>query len=373
MDECKIHLNIKACASRNHQANVYFKGSYRKLKRRKDEAVLKKILFLCLMIMTLSAASVAVAATNGEKVANTDIVRASSTVAVSTVTARIAQVAAPSPRPVTNTADNNGNFKFAMNAEDLGLASGDGATDFGVWGMGAYTHFESSASGAKYDADAYNIFLGVDWRATPELLIGLAGGWGSLDLDKKGWGGDGYIKTDDELTVMPYLAYNFTDELIADAAFAYSNGEYSDNDGTGTGHYTSNRYLTNLGLSYYYLIDAWTLSSRVGYMYVHGDLGSYSRGGTSVANPDAYLGQASLQGKAAYLFSCGLEPYVGLTYKYDTSVSSTPVGSDYDEFEGKLGMNYRIDTWTLNLEGGATVGRDDFESYTGQFFIRYEF
>lgn len=339
-----------------------------------------KRLVALIALVALLVSSAAFAETNGQQQANNDIVRNAGTAAVGAVTGRIAAMAAPKPGGgvrgaslQTSSIDGSGNFKFAMNAEDLGLASGDDANVFGIWGMGAYTNFKSTASGAKYDADAYNTFIGFDWRATPELLVGIAGGWSTLDLDKKGWGGDGYIKTDDELTVMPYLAYNFTDELIVDAAFAYSNGEYKDNDGTDTGSYTSNRYLSNIGVSYYYLVDAWTLSSRLGYMYVNGDLGKYSRGGVDVANPDSYLGQVSLEAKAGYLFDVGAEPYVGLRYMYDTQISATPAGSDYDEFEGLLGLNWYSGDWTLNLEGGASMGRDKYESYRGQAYIRYEF
>lgn len=338
-----------------------------------------KRLTVLIALVALFVSSAAFAATNGQQQANSDIVRTSGTTAVVTITTRVASVVAPKPSGAraslkTSSVNSDGSFKFAMNAEDLGLASGDDANVFGIWGMGSINNFKSTASGAKYDADAYNVFLGFDWRVTPELLVGVAGGWGSLDLDKKQWGDDnGSIKTDDEWTIMPYLAYNFTDNLIGDAAFAYSNGEYKDSNSTDSGKYTSNRYLSSLGLSYYYIVDSWTLSGRVGYMYVHGDLGKYSRGGTDVANPDSYLGQASLEAKAAYLFDVGAEPYAAVRYMYDTQTSSTPVGSDYDEFEGILGLNWYTGGWTLNIEGGASMGRDKYDAYRGQAFVRYEF
>jgi len=335
---------------------------------------MKKIAVFFVVLALLAVSSIASADSNGQVVANQDIVKNAGLAMSSAVGGRIAAITGPGSKGATTKAslDGNGNFNFALNAKDLGIASGDDVNQIGIWGLGAYTNFKSTASGAKYDADAYNVFVGVDWRATSDLLVGLAGGWGSLDLDKK-WGTNGYIKTDDELTVMPYVAYNFTDDLIVDAAFAYSNGEYKDNDGTNTGTYTSNRYMTNVGLAYYYLVDQWTLSTRAGYMYVHGDLGSYSRGGVDVANPDAWLGQASLQAKAAYLFTNGFEPYAGLKYMVDLQTSSVPVGSDYDEFEGSLGVNWNVKSWVLSVEGGASMGRDDFESYRGQFFVRYEF
>ncbi len=327
------------------------------------------------------AAPAAFAETNGQEQATNDVVRTASTQAVTAITSRIASVAGGGARgrqftPVAKL-DANGNFNFDTTAKEVGLASGDAANDIGIWGMGSYINFSSSASGGKYNADYYSAFAGIDWRATSDLLIGIAGGYGSLDLDKNGWNGgadDGSLKTDHEWTVLPYLAYNFTDSTVLDAAFGYTNSRYADSDGNNTGHYDATRLLSSIGLTQNYTIDAWTLSGRLGYMYIDGDMGSFSRGGTDIANPDNYLGQVSGEAKAAYLYEFGLEPYASLRYMYDVQTSSIPVGSDYDEFEGILGANWYVDdALTLGLEGGASMGRTDYESYRGQFFVRYEF
>jgi len=340
---------------------------------------MKRLILFIFLVALFGVSSLAFGA-NGQQQAQSDIVRNAGQAATVAVTSRVAAVAAPKPAGVkgnteTSSIDANGNFKFAMNAEDLGLASGDDSNSFGVWGLGSYTNFSSSATNAKYDADALNVFLGFDWRATPDFLIGIAGGWGSLDLDKKQWGNDnGTLKTDSEWTIMPYLAYNFTENTILDAAFSYSDTRYKDSNSTASGKYDSTRYLSSVGLSHYYLVDDWTLSGRLGYMYVHGDLKTYSRGGTDVANPDTWLGQLSVEGKAAYLFGNGAEPYAGLRYMYDVQTSTKPVDSDYDEFEGILGLNwYAGDQWTINMEGGASAGRSKYDSYRGQAYIRYEF
>ncbi|MEZ7195170.1 autotransporter outer membrane beta-barrel domain-containing protein [Pseudodesulfovibrio karagichevae] len=338
-------------------------------------------LIMLIAAIVLLAAPAAFAETNGQEQTNTDIVRTAGTQAVTAVTSRIATVAGAGARGVRPTQvsklDENGNFKFNTDAQELGLASGDSAANIGIWGMGSYINFSSSASGGRYDADYYSAFVGVDWRATSDLLIGIAGGYGSMDLDKKGWNNgtdNGSLKTDHEWTVLPYLAYNFTDSTILDAAFGYTASRYADSDGTNTGHYDATRLLTSIGLTQNYTIDAWTLSGRLGYMYIDGDMGSFSRGGTDIANPDNYLGQITGEAKAAYLYDFGLEPYAALRYMYDVQTSSTPVGSDYDEFEGILGANWYLrNDVTLGLEGGASMGRKDYEAYRGQLYLRYEF
>lgn len=335
-------------------------------------------LFL-LVVMILACAPFAHAATNGQEQATSEVMATSSQALSTMVVSRISAIAAPNPLgevAFDKRLDGKGNFAFSLDSEELGLASGENNIGLGLWGMGSYTHFKSTASGGKYDADAYNLMVGLDWRATDDLLVGVAGGFGTLDLDKDNWtGGDsGYLRTDHEWTLMPYLAYNITDLTIVDAAFAYTDSRYKDNDGANTGHYDSQRYMTSLGLSQYFLYDKWTFSGRAGYMYVHGDLSSYARGATAVANPDSYLGQFNLEAKAAYYFDCGIQPYAALRYYYDASSSTTPVDSDYDEFGGVLGANwFASDQWTVNVEAGNSMGRQKFESYRGQLNIRYEF
>lgn len=340
---------------------------------------MKRILVFVLVLASLAFASLAFAETNGQEQATSDVVSTSSQTLSTMIVGRISSIAAPTPNgdvAFNKKIDQNGNFAFSMDSEELGLASGDGGNSFGIWGMGAYSNFQSSASGGKYDADAYNLMLGFDWRATDDLLVGVAAGYGVLDLDKDNWtGGDsGYLRTDYEWTIMPYAAYNITDTTIADFAFAYTDSRYKDNDGTNTGYYDSDRYMTSLGLSQYYIYDSWTFSGRAGYMYVHGDLSSYARGATAVGNPDSFLGQLNLEGKVAYYYDNGIQPYVALRYFYDTTTSSRPVESDYDEFGGVLGVNwFAADQWTVNVEAGNTMGRQQFEAYRGQLNVRYEF
>ena len=344
-----------------------------------EEYTVKRFILAATVFMCLACAAPAIADTNGQEQATSDIISTSSQALSTMVLGRIAAIAAPGPGgevAFDKRIDQKGNFAFSMDSEELGLSSGEEGYGIGVWGMGAYTNFKSSASGGRYDADAYNLMLGFDWRATDDLLLGVAAGWGTLDLDKDNWtGGDtGYLRTDHEWTIMPYVAYNLTDLTILDLAFAYTDSRYKDNDGTNTGHYDSERYMTSLGLSQYYLYDNWTFSGRAGYMYVHGDLSSYARGATVIANPDSYLGQLNLEAKAAYYFDCGIQPYAALRYYYDTTTSAPPVKSDYDEFGGVLGANwFASDQWTVNLEAGNTMGRRKFEAYRGQLNIRYEY
>ncbi|WP_229591450.1 autotransporter outer membrane beta-barrel domain-containing protein [Pseudodesulfovibrio sediminis] len=342
---------------------------------------MNRILFLSLLLVCLLWAVAASAETNGQEQSTSDVVRTSSQALTTMVQGRVATIAAPIPAGVeqsaNNTIDSKGNFAYSTNVEELGLASGEEAMGIGIWAMGAYTNFKSTTSGAKYDADAYNLMVGADYRATDELLVGLAAGFGVLDLDKKDWNGGadtGSLKTDHEWTIMPYAAYNLTDFTVVDGAFAYTDSRYKDDDGTNVGRYDSERYLTNIGISQYFMYEEWTFSGRAGYMYVHGDLSSYSRGGTNVANPDSYLGQLNLEGKAAYYFENGLQPYTALRYFVDTSSSTRPTNSDYDEFGAVLGVNWYVtDQWIFNLEGSSSLDRSDFESYSGHLNVRYEF
>ena len=342
---------------------------------------MKKVLIIAAVLTLLACSSIALAETNGQEAATSDIVRTTSQTLATVIQGRVATIAAPRPggqgQASSASLDQDGRFAFSMTGDDLGLSSGEEGYNIGVWGLGSIMHFKGTETNAKYDANAFSGMLGADYRFTSDLLVGLAAGYGYLDLDKKDWSGGadtGSLSTDHEWTLMPYVAYNLTDFTILDGAFAYTNSRYKDDDGTNVGRYDSERYLTNVGISQYFMLDNWMLSGRLGYMYVHGDLSSYSRGGVNIANPDSFLGQVNGEAKAAYYFGSGFEPYAALRYFYDTTTSATPINSDYDEFEGVLGLNwYATDQWIFNLETGASMGRDEFQSYRGQMNVRYEY
>lgn len=327
-------------------------------------------------------------AANGEQIVSNDVVRATSTVQANTVVARIASIAggmggggfgggAPSfgGAPGASLSPKDGKapaFAFNAGVTKDGLSSGDQGTRFGVWGLGMYTHFASSDAATKYDADLYTAMVGGDWRATDDLLIGVALGYESLDLDKK-YGNGGSLETDGSYTIMPYLGYTIVPGTVLDAAFGYTSSEYDDDNGVASADYDAERYVSSIGLTQYINYDAWDFSGRIGYLYVHGDQSDYDRSGANVQNPDAFLGQLSLGVKAAYNFE-SWQPYVGVNYLLDTITSARPVNSDYDEFEGIVGVNcFAVDQWKFGAEFGASIDRSQYESYRSTLTVRYEF
>lgn len=326
-------------------------------------------------------------AANGQQVVNNDVIRSTSTVQANTVVARIANIAGgfgggfggggsfggTQGLSLAPKADEKAPaFAFNAGMTEDGLSAGQQGSEFGVWGLGMYTNFSNDDEATKYDADLYTVMVGGDWRVTDDLMIGLALGYEYLDLDKK-YGGGGSLETDGSYTIMPYLGYTIIPGTVLDAAFGYTSTEYEDNDGTATGDYDSDRYVSSIGLSQYFSYDAWDFSGRIGYLYVHGDQSDYDRSGANVDNSDSFLGQLSVGAKAAYNYE-GWQPYVGLNYLLDTTTSARPVNSDYDEFEGLFGINcFAIDQWKIGAEFGASFDRSQYESYRSTLTVRYEF
>ncbi|MDD4456415.1 MAG: autotransporter outer membrane beta-barrel domain-containing protein [Syntrophotalea acetylenica] len=352
---------------------------------------MKRLLTGVATVLLLVATTGFAYAANGQQVVSNDVVRATSTVQANTVVARIANIAGGfggggfsggggggfgfggAPGASLTPKDSKAPaFAFNAGVTEDGLSAGEKGTTFGVWGLGMYTNFSNGDEATKYDADLYTAMVGGDMRVTDDLLIGVALGYEYLDLDKK-YGGGGSLETDGSYTIMPYLGYTIIPGTVLDAAFGYTSTEYEDNDGTATGDYDSDRYVSSIGLSQYFSYDAWDFSGRIGYLYVHGDQSDYDRSGANVDNSDSFLGQLSVGAKAAYNYE-GWQPYVGLNYLLDTTTSARPVNSDYDEFEGLFGINcFAIDQWKIGAEFGASFDRSQYESYRSTLTVRYEF
>ena len=105
-----------------------------------------KRLMMLIAAIVLIAAPAAFAETNGQEQAASDVVRTSSTQAVTAITSRIATVAGAGARggQINQVAklDDNGNFNFSTNAKEIGIASGDAANNIGIWGMGVLHQFQ---------------------------------------------------------------------------------------------------------------------------------------------------------------------------------------------------------------------------------------
>lgn len=307
-------------------------------------------LMLTLLVSGIAMASSSTTNTTAEQTKN----EISSQVAAAAATANIGMI----------------NNRITAMTGNTGLSSG-GAMGMGAWALGGYNYLDSSKSGGKYDGTLANFMVGMD-KQFGSLLVGVSFGFETLDLTTKYNSGkmeyDGW-------SVVPYLSYSFSKDLVADASFGYTWLDYTMKDTQGATSYSddmsANRMVTSLGLTKYMSFDKLLLSGRVGTLYLHEHQGSYKLNNTNYGQSGIYTWQGSLAVRGTYDFG-QFKPFLGATYMQDFLKSGGKEddmwGADFD-----LGVNYApAANWTVGLTGIYGI-REDLTKVGGLLNVRYEF
>jgi len=322
---------------------------------------------------------------NREKVTQ-DSVRSTAVTFANVMRAQTSRLFAPTPTQVglletgpVNTAgtDHSGGMV-------TGLASGDAGSTFGAWISGTRSFLENTDDDPEngrndFKGEAYMVMVGFDFPLTEKLIPGFAVGCEGADLDT--YFNDGSLSTSG-ITFSPYAAYMITDNWILNAAYGYTpmNTETKRDkslDYAVEGDYASRRDIFTADLTYQTLVDNWALSGFVGHMYSNElqDTNIETRNGrvwhTNHAK-DIFVGQLQVGGRAGYLFE-HVEPYVGLAYLYDYTMSVTE-DPDRDEVETTVGLNmYAEDTLSVGAELRNSLFRKEFKNTTLMLNVRLDF
>ncbi len=258
-----------------------------------------------------------------------------------------------------------------MTGGGSGQSSGNGPMGIGVWALGSGTYLDNSKSGANYDGSLYTGMLGVD-KQMGDLLVGVAAGYENLDITTKYNSGKMEY---DGFSVVPYLSYSFSKDLVLDASFGYTWLDYTMKDTqAGVGYsdgMNGRRMVTSAGLTKYYDWEKFLFSARVGTLYLNEHQGSYQLNATTYSSAGIYTWMGSLGLRAEYDMGA-FRPFVGVTYLQDFMKNgdsdSDMWGADLD-----LGFNYTpADSWVVGLTG-IVGARDDMYKAGGMLNVRYDF
>lgn len=253
----------------------------------------------------------------------------------------------------------------------LGQGSGNGPMGIGVWALGSGTYMDNSKSGARYDGSLFTGMIGAD-KQMGDLLVGLAVGYENLDLTTKYNSGkmeyDGW-------SVVPYLSYSITRDIVLDASFSYTWLDYTMKDTQAGVKYSdsmnANRMVTSAGVTGYMDWDKFLFSARLGTLYLNEHQGSYRLNATDYSKAGIYSWSGTLGLRAQYDMGA-FKPFVGATYMQDFIKSGSDSydmwGTDFD-----LGFNYMpADGWVIGLTGTYGV-RDNLNKAGGLLNVRYDF
>ena len=271
-----------------------------------------------------------------------------------------------------------GNTMLALAAlgEQTGLSAGDEASRrrCGVWGMTGVNWLGNNQSGVNFDGNVVTAMAGFDYRIFDPLVAGVALGYQWVDLTTHF--NSGFLKSGG-LTVMPYVSYAITPNLVADASFGLGFNNYntsrinSNSTESISGHANSLRSLGSANVTYYHLTGNWTLSGKVGTILANEhQYYSVESNATRQYPLDTFLGELSVGGKAAYRYKL-FTPHIGLNYVYDYALQG---GGDPDEVQGIVGLGLQASERLLfNVECSNSFFREHTRntSLTGTF--RFEF
>ena len=270
--------------------------------------------------------------------------------------------------------------RYGSGASGLGAAASD--KKFGVWINGAWTHMENDFTNTKFDGDAYIGMVGGDYRVMDNLVVGLAAGFETLDIDTKF--NLGTIQTDG-FSINPYIAYIINQHFYVDAFAGYGmlNTDVTRTSGTIKGSYDSTRWtgVTNLN-GQFSATNQIKLYPQIGILYVHQKDEAYRESGastTAVGVNYVSLGQARAGAKVGYDLGT-VEPYVGARYQYNFVNPEVNLGTvasptkDRDSVNFQLGLKFKLSSsLTGSLEGNSTQFLKDTTQYGAQGALKFAF
>jgi hypothetical protein len=206
------------------------------------------------------------------------------------------------------------------------------------WSSAATTD-GATANQNSLSGQQFNTVMGLSYRATPSLLVGVLAGYETFSYTQEINGrlkGDGW-------TTGAYLGWKIVPTLRFDAAVAYSGIGYDGTAGTAQGSFSGQRWMVSTGLTGTYKWDGLVLepSAKVYSLWEHQNAYTDSLGTRQDTN-DFASGRASGGLRAAYPLACPdsdilLTPFLGMYGDYyfskddantlaaDAGLASTPL------------------------------------------------
>ncbi|MDC7787478.1 putative Ig domain-containing protein [Rhodoplanes sp. TEM] len=224
-----------------------------------------------------------------------------------------------------------------------------------IRGTGVGSLNQSSATPSPLSGTQVNALMGLTRRLTPDLLVGVVGGWETFDYRSETLNsrlkGDGW-------TAGSYLGWRFAAGLRFDAAVAYTGLGYDGASGAAAGGFDGRRWLVSGGLTG--STQAWGLaiepSAKIYGLWERQDAYTDTLG-TPQAERTFFTGRASAGVKAAWPWLVSpeltLAPYAGLYADY----YFTKDDAEAVALEGApaLASVPLLDGWSARATGGLSA------------------
>ncbi|MDO8932788.1 MAG: autotransporter outer membrane beta-barrel domain-containing protein [Rhodocyclaceae bacterium] len=237
-----------------------------------------------------------------------------------------------------------------------GMAAGNAAPAFNVWGnlnntRSSYSGNSGLNNADKSNSDVTNTVVGLDYAFSPNMVIGLSAAY---DRGNGSSGRNSVGSSTKGDTYAPYFGWQINKELAFDISTGWGSGKFS---ATGT-KVDSDRSFTAANLSYNRWMNNLQLVGKVGYLTAEEKYGNIINAGGTQNNTSSTntVDQFRLGVEAGYWMN-GIMPFAGLAYTSDDRKSSSAVAGFVDNSKlGKDAFVLSLGANFFNLGKGVTGG-----------------
>lgn len=202
-----------------------------------------------------------------------------------------------------------------------GIAGSYDWSNWSVWGTPVVSQFKNNIAPNTSNGTVVLGLIGVEYNYDDRLISGLSLAADSTSSNTT-YNGGTYKSSG--LTVSPYMAYQITDNWLADlsAGFGGSNPTTTVGNSTGTTNYS--RFFAAAGLTDRIEVDKFTLTPRVSYTMYKDSLDAYTSS-TNTYNPalTTYLYQTKLGAQVSYDAKI-MNPFVAAYQIFNTWSANQP-------------------------------------------------
>lgn len=253
-----------------------------------------------------------------------------------------------------------------------GLSAGSHDARFGAWLDASVTLLDNDNVQVRTDGFSEVALVGLDYRVTNDLIVGLSAGYQGAQLDVKTIRGR---RESDGWVVTPYASWIFAPNLSLDASFGIAGANTDVRNGlsgvTTTGSFDSHRYTGTLNANAYLPAGNWFLSWFAGFSYSYETQDDYTdSAGARIDNDAIRYGVMRVGGEAAYRLGM-FEPYALAVFELETE--ETRDGTDTETLIVGGGLRFMTGPLTAAVEATAQTLRDNENNYTFGFNLRYVF
>ena len=264
--------------------------------------------------------------------------------------------------------------------------------------------FSDATSGLDHvDTTSESAQLGVDYRITPNFLVGAMFGYGHTDADLDNNGSNASVDT---YSPGVYASYS-NSGWYANALGSYGFSDYSQSRKVqiGTFNNTANsspsgdQIVGNLDGGYDFHRGALTFGPTLGLQYVHLDVDGYTETGAPGANLNVNDDQSDslrsrLGGQLSYALQGGgmtFTPHLSASWQHEFLDQSRGITSQFDGFGGgsflvktaspsrdsaliDTGLDVQVDqTWTVFVDYSVQAGQDNYFGQSVQAGVKIGF